>query len=258
MKQAVRALTWATSVFWIILLLFTVTVAYSALQIRPSFGEPSVSSSGDVLTTSLPMILYNGGFYDISKFNITTLIKDHRGQTITSSSTFVPVINSGANTTIIHTMSLSIEQAAIGDLSHLLFNDSELDVVAAVRLVYARAFPIEISLNLSMPWGAPFANLTIGNVSTGPLNLTHVRVLLPLSFENHSFLEMNGTVRFEIVDQLNHVVGNGSTGFTLSPENRFETDVEVLVSGDPSNIREAHLYLETTFFDYGPVVISLV
>jgi len=54
------------------------------------------------------------------------------------------------------------------------------------------------------------------------------------------------------------VVGNGSTRFTVSPENRFETDVEVLVSGDLSNIREAHLYFQTPFFDYGPVVISLV
>jgi hypothetical protein len=258
MKQAIRALTWAISVFWIILLLFTVTVAYSALQIRPSFSEPSVSSSGDMLTASLPMILYNGGFYDISKFNITTLVKDHRGQTITRSSTFVPVISGGANATITHKMSLSIKQAATGNLSHLLFNDSELDVEAAVRLVYAGAFPIEISLNLSMPWGAPFANLTVGDASTRPLNLTHVRVLLPLSFENHSFLEMNGTVRLEIVDQLNHVVGNGSTGFTVSPDNRFETDVEILVSGDPSNIREAHLYFQTSFFDYGPVVIALV
>jgi len=258
MKQAVKALGWATSIFWIMLLLFTITVVYSALQITPSLGEPSVSHSGDVLTTSLPMALYNGGFYDISKFNLTTLIRDQSGQTITGSSTFVPIISSGANTTITHTMSLSIEQLTSGDLSDLLFNDGELDVEAILRLVYARAFPIEISLNLSMPWGAPFANLTIGDVSASPFNLTHIRILLPVSFENHSFLEMNGTARLEIVDRLDRVVGNGSTTFMLPPENRFETDVEVLISGDPSNIREVNLYFQTTSFNYGPLVISLV
>ena len=258
MKQAVKALGWATSIFWVILLLFTITVVYSALQISPSFGEPSVSYSGDVLTTSLPLALYNGGFYDISKFNLTTLIRDQSGQTITASSTFVPIIGGGANTTITHTMSLSIEQLASGDLSDLLFKDGELDVEAILRLVYARAFPIEVSLNLSMPWGAPFANLTIGDVSVNPFNLTHVRILVPVSFENHSFLEMNGTARLEIIDQLNRVVGYGSAEFMVPPENRFETDVEVLMSGDPSNIREAHLYFQTTSFNYGPVVIPLV
>jgi hypothetical protein len=217
-----------------------------------------VSHSGDVLTASLPLALHNGGFYDISKFNLTTLIRDQRGQAITGSSTFVPIIRGGANATITHTVSLSLEQAASGNFSHLLFNDGELAVEATLRLVYARAFPIEISLNLSMPWGAPFANLTVGDVWVSPLNLTHVRVLLPVSFENHSFLEMNGTARLEIVDRLDRVVGNGSTTFMLPPENRFETDVEVLLSGDPSNIREAHLYFQTTSFNYGPVVVSLV
>jgi len=258
MKQAIRALGWAVSILWIILLLFTVTVVYSAFQIRPSFGEPSAATSGSTLTASIPIILYNGGFYDISKFNITTRVRDCRGMTITRSSTLVPLVSAGANTTITHSISLAIEQAATNNLSHLLFDDSDLEVDAAVRLTYARAFPFEISLNLSMPWGAPFANLTLGDISITPLNLTHARVRIPLSFENHSFLTMNGTMQLEIVDYTNHVVGIGSTGFDAPPDSRFETNVEILVSGDPGDIREARLYFETPFFSYGSMVMSLV
>ena len=258
MKQAVRSLGWAVGILWIILLLFTVTAVYSAFQIRPSFGGPSVATSGSTLTASFPIILYNGGFYDISRFNITTRVMDYRGATITRSSTLVPVVSAGANATITHNMSLAIEQAATNNLFHLLFNDSELEIEAAVRLTYARAFPFEISLSSGMAWGAPFANLTLGHILVAPLNLTHVRARIPLSFENHSFLAMNGTIQLEIVDHTSHVMGRGSTGFNAPPDSRFETNVEVFVSGDHSNIREARLYFQTPFFSYGPLVMSLV
>lgn len=258
MKQAVRSLGWAVGILWIILLLFTVTAVYSAFQIRPSFGEPSVATSGSTMTASLPIILCNSGFYDISKFNITTRIMDYRGATITRSSTLVPHVSAGTNASITHHMSLTIEQAATNNLFHLLFNDSELEVEATVRLTYARVFPFEISLNLSMPWGAPFANLTLGDISITPLNLTHARVRIPLSFENHSFLAMDGNIQLEIIDYTNHVVGRGSTGFNAPPDSRFETDVEILVSGGHSDIREARLYFQTPFFSYGPLVMPLV
>ena len=258
MKQAIRALGWAVSILWIMLLLFTVTAVYSALQIRPSLGEPLAAASGSTLTASLPIVLYNGGFYDISQFNITTRVRDNAGATITRSSTLVPLVSAGANVTITHSISISIEQAATNNLSHLLFNDSELEIEAAVGLIYARVFPFEISLNSSMPWGAPFANLTLGSISVTPLNLTHIRARVPLSFENHSFLALSGTLELEIVDRTNHVVGRGSTVFNAPSDSRFETNVEIVASGDPADFREAHLYFQTPFFNYGPLVMSLV
>ena len=258
MKQAIRAIGWAVSILWIILLIFTVTAVYSAFQIRPSLGEPSAAALGSTLTASLPLTLYNGGFYDISQFNITTRVRDYGGTTITRSSTLVPLVSAGANVTITHSISLAIEQATTGNLFHLLFNDSELEIEAAVRLTYARVFPFEISLNSSMAWGAPFANLTLGHITVTPLNVTHVRVRIPLSFENHSFITLNGTMQLEIVDYTNHVVGRGSIGFNAPPDSYFETNVEIVVSGNPADIREAHLYFQTPFFNYGPLVMSLV
>jgi len=258
MKQAVRALSWATNIFWIILLLFTVTAVYSAFQIRPGFQEPSVGASGDTITISLPFILYNGGFYDISKFNITTSALSNRDSTIASSSTLVPIMPKGANTSITHNMSLSIGRLSIDDLSFLLFNDTELTVLAIMKLTYARAFPLEINTNFSVPWGAPMANLAIGGISAMPFNSTHVRALVPLSFDNHSYLRMSGTVRLEIVDNLGNVVGEGATGFDAPSKMRFETDMVVFLSGNPANVREARLYFQTPFFSHGPVVVSLV
>jgi len=258
MKQATKALGWATSIFWIILLLFTVTAVYSAFQIRPSFGDPSVSTSGDKLIVSLPFGLYNGGFYDISRFNITTVVSDSHGSEISSSSTFVATIFKGGNTSIIHNMTLNIGKMATSDLSFLLFNDSELNVTAILKLAYANAFPFEIAANISMPWGAPLANLAIGNISIAPFNSTHVRALVPLSFENHSYLEMSGSARLEVVDSTGNVVGEGATMFYAPSENRFETNVGVLLSNSAAIIREVRLYFQTPFFTYGPVVILIV
>lgn len=254
MKQAIRALGWANAIFWIILLLFAITIVYSAVQIQPRFGEPSVANTNGALVVSLPLSIFNGGFYDINRFNLTTQILDNRGSAINRSSTLVPILPKGENTTIEHRMTLSIEQAATSNLSYLLFNDSELNIEAIVKLLYANAFPIEISTNFTTPWGAPFANLTLGNIAV----ISSTRVSMPLSFENHSFLAMNGTIRVEIVDNANNTIGGTSLPFDAPPEIRFERNIEVTVSGSLTQIREARLYLDTPFFDYGPVVISLV
>jgi hypothetical protein len=258
MKQAVRSLGWAIGIFWILLLLFTVTVAYSALLIRPSFGEPSVHNSSGTFTVSLPLTLYNGGFYDISALNITTRVTDYADLPVARSTTLVPLISEGTGTTMRHNMSISLEQAATSDLSHLLFVDSELEINAILKLVYARAFPFEISVNVSMPWGAPFANLTLGEIGVVPVNTTHFRASIPVSFENHSFLEMNGTIDLDIVDNLNNIVGASSTSFDALPGSPSETAIEFLMSGNPANIRHARLSFQTPYFSYGPMVMPLV
>jgi len=258
MKQSVRALGWAINIFLIMLLLFTITVVYSALLIRPSFGEPLLDSSGGTFTVSLPLTLYNGGFYDISGLNITTRATDYQGSLVTSSTTLFPLVSGETSATIRHNMSISLEQAATTNLSHLLFTDSDLDVSAHLRLVYARIFPFEISFNMSMPWGAPFANLTLGGISVVPVNITHSRVSIPVSFENHSFLEMTGVISLEIVDNVGNVVGTSSTSFDAPPGNPSGATIEILMSGNPSNIRNARLSLETPYFSYGPVVMPLV
>jgi hypothetical protein len=155
-------------------------------------------------------------------------------------------------------MSISLEQAATTDLSHLLFMDSDFDVSVHLKLVYARIFPFEISFNTSMPWGAPFANLTLGEIGVASVNITHFRVSIPVSFENHSFLEMNGVIGLEIVDNMDNVIGTSSTSFDAPPGSPSHTTIEIVMSGNPANIRDARLSFQTPYFSYGPVVMPLV
>jgi len=258
MKQAVRALGWAVNIFWIMLLLFTITVVYSALQMRPIFDEPSASALNDTLTVSLPLILYVGGFYDISKFNVTTMLRDNRGSIISASSTYLPIVPHGENTSIALKMQMNVTDLVTSDSSNLLFYDSELNATALLRLTYANAFPFEIAANFTIPWGAPLANLTVQEISLTPFNSTHVAASVTLSFENHSYFEIGGTVQLEIIDNRERVMGESITAFDAMPERPFETNISVLLSGNPANIREARLHFVTPLFSYGPLVIPLV
>jgi len=258
MRQAIRVLGWATNIFWITLLFFTVTTVYSAFQLGVGFGEPSMSSLDGTFVASLPLNITNRGFYDISDLNITTLVKDSEGASISNSSTFVQLIPRGSNASLRHNITVSLSQLTTENLSYLLFNDSNFNVDISLKLNYAKAVPFRISTNFTMPWGAPLSNLTLGNIAVTPYNTTHVMIVIPVSFENHSFFELNGTMRLEIVDNVDHIVGEGATSINSLPHSGYGDALEVLSTGNPANIREAHIYFETSVFSYGPVVILLV
>ena len=254
MKTVIRALGWATYIFWIILLFFGATTAYSAFQLAHGFGfgEPRTSTSDGTVTMSLPLYINNVGFYDIVNMNLTTLIRDISGAPISDSSTFVQLIPKGQNSSMMHNITLNVNSMTSSQLSHLLFADSDLTVDASLKLDYARVIPLGISTNFTMPWGAPLHNLTIGHIS---MSGTHATV--PFNFENHSFFELNGTMRLEIVDNLGQIVGQGTAPIIAPPQSGYWSSVDVAVSGDPANIRTARLYFQTSVFSYGPVVIPV-
>jgi hypothetical protein len=258
MRPVIRALGWAINLFWIIVLFFAATVAYSAFQTKPGFAQPYTGASSNAITISIPFSIDNRGFYDISNLNLTTLISDNNDLRVSESSTFWPVIRSGTDVSITHNMSVSFDKIAVDKLSYLLFNDSNLNVDVGLKLNYANAVPLKIHSNTIMRWGAPLAKLAIGTISISAYNATHARISVPVSFENHSFLELNGTINLEIVDSANKIVGGGSSNFSAPRQNRCDITINVLVSGNPANVREARLFFETSAFSYGPVVIPIV
>jgi len=261
MKWAIRALGWATYILWLIVTVFTVTAVYSASQLGLDFsGEPQTSTSGGTITLSVPFAVDNKGFYDISDLNITTMIKESNGVLVSNSSTIVSLISSGNKTDATHNISITLNNMTSASLSRLLFNDTEFNVDMSFALKYARVIPLEISTNSTMTWGAPLYNLALGDIPLPELhNSTHVRAILPLSFENHSFFTLNGTVLAEIVNTAGHKVGGTTDPINAPPQSGYSTQLVVLVSRDYGNLKEARLYFEfPSVFSYGPVVIPVV
>jgi len=251
MKQAIRALGWAVYVVWLVILVFTVTVVYSAFQLGVNFGEVQTSASGGSMILSLPFSIENNGFYEISDLNITTLIHGSNGAPLSNSTTVVGLISSGNKVDAMHNVSISLEEMATASLSRLLFYDTNLNVNMSLALNYAGVVPFKISTNFTIPWGAPLSNLTMGNPYFRGSSL-----FVPIIFENHSFFNLTGTMRLELFDDLNQQVGLATTPMNVPSHGVFNENVEVSVSGSPT-VREARLYFDTSVFSYGPVVIPV-
>ncbi|MFQ6086625.1 MAG: hypothetical protein ACE5OV_01250 [Candidatus Bathyarchaeia archaeon] len=242
MKHAIRALGWATTILWILVILFSGTIVYSAMQIRMNFEEePQVTTSNGMLTMSIPFSINNGGFYDISELNITTRIEAENETVISRSTTLVPLIPRDSTVSEKHDVALSLDDILTKNLTYLLFKDTDLNLDMFVALTYAHAIPIKISSNLTMRWGAPLSNLTIGEISITPL--PPYRVDIPLSFDNHAFFSLNGTMRLEIVDGSN-LIGWEEVDISVPPGYGYDDTISVPIDSVPEDRAEVHLYFD--------------
>ena len=259
MKHTIRALGWLIYVLWLVIIVFTATALYSALQLRVDFGEPQTNTSVGTITMSQPFSIENNGFYDIYNLNLTTIIQERNGTPVSKASTIVRLLPSGRRINSAHNVSINLNDLSSAGLSHLLFNDTEFNIEMNLALRYADVVPFRVSTNYTMPWGAPLYNINIGDVTINPYNTAHIRVILPFSFENHSFFDLNGTMRMEIINTLNQQVGTSTTPINAPPQSSYSTNLAFLVPvGSASSLKEAHIYFNTSVFNYGPLVIPFV
>jgi hypothetical protein len=254
MKNAARALGWATKALWILLIAFSTTAAYSAITLRIGFGEPQTTYSEDATITSLPFLINNTGFYDITDLNFTTVIKDAEGKAISTSTTFAPLIASGGNIEVVHNISLSVNDL---NLTVFAFEDTIFETDNSVRLKFANAVPIQMSTNGSMDWRAPLHSFSIGEISYS-FNGTHLIGTATLSFENHSpFLNVTGTIRYELYNNQGEYLGFGQTNVDVTPYSSYQGQSEIVVD-NPAKLTpsgEIHVYFDMTLFSFGPVVM---
>ena len=250
MKPAIRALGIATIVIWIFLIVFAATAVYSVMNLGVDFGEVEFFTSSNGVVLSLPFFINNTGYYDISELNISTRIMDSNGTLLKLSQTFVPLVSSGSNVEEAH--NISIESDDIMERIELVFNDSSFVFDAFITLNFANIVPVQMSMNMTMPWGAPLSNVSVGEISRLPFNATHDRVVVPLSFENHSFFDVTGTMNFEIYNDVEELVTSGETSLDAQSESTYNEQVDVYLSlTDASRLTESgkvRLIFETSIF----------
>ena len=256
MRIPIRMIDIATTFFWIFLIAFFASAVYSVKDVHFDFGEPQMHVTSDnKVVFSLPMSIANSGFYNIGSFNISTEISDKEGFTITRGSTFVPVIKKNIVVTITHNMTIDLNDLLQQDKNYL-FNDTELKIYEAVGMRIADVIPVQASTNFSMPWGAPLYNFTLGEPAYAPYNLTHFRVTIPISFENHAFFDLVGNMQIRMYNSTGACVGRVRTSLEAygnSPYNRFIEFYVSMTGTTPTGRFE--IYFSTSMFDYGPLVI---
>ena len=259
MKVPIRMLGIATIVFWVLLIAFIILAVYSVKDLRFDMGEPEfmVNSEGQ-LNLNLPLIIDNGGYYSLREFHIATIFSNQDGLEISRANTLIPVIPSGEITRIDHNIPLDIDEIYQNDENYL-FEDDEIQVSLTIGVNFAEVLPSQISTNFTFPWGAPFSNFNLHQPSLNMFNITHSRLSVPLSFDNHAFYDVIGSIDVELYDDQINLISTNQELVNTPQQTSFNSEIELFIPNSSSfdSIQNGHFEVNfsTLMFDYGPLVI---
>jgi len=256
MRIPIRMIGIATTIFWIFLILFVITAVYSVKDLSFEFGEPQMNLTADnEVVFSLPVTIANRGFYNLGVFNITTEISDYNGLVIAQGSTVVPVVRKGEEVTATHNMTFNVDDLVQSDANYL-FNDTELKIFTALGMGIAEVIPIQASTNMSVPWGAPLYNFTLGTLDYTSFNSTHLRVTVPVSFENHAFFDIAGTMQVRMYNNAGSLLSRSQTSIDVPQYSFYNGYVEFYVpTSELTYSGHFEIHFQTSLFDYGWLVI---
>ena len=100
-----------------------------------------------------------------------------------------------------------------------------------------------------MPWGAPFNNFSIGEVTFDYIN--H-KMIVPLRFKNDSpYFDVSGNIRFDIYNYEDELVDSGMTTLDVKSGESYEGPLELSV--DPLTLEERgriHFFFETSISSF--------
>ena len=252
MKIAIRMLGIATIILWLVILFFSVTAVYSVMNLGVKLGEVQMLPSSQGITFSLPFSIDNNGYYEIADLNLTTRVTDPDGTLIDLTETFVQSIPRDTTVNATHTIPIDLDSILSMDYLPFLFEDSEFNAEIFVGLNFARAVPVQLSTNASIPWGAPLADFSVGSVSVTPLNSTHAEASIPLSFENHAILDLTGTLTLELYNDSQNMITSEETIVRVPSQQSYSDRIVMYTSlQDASKVTSSgnvHVIFETPMF----------
>lgn len=260
MKVPIRMISVATSFLWILLIIFSVSAIYSMKDIRLDLGKPQTTITTDhEQVSNFPIGIVNNGYYNLDNFNISTEIHDLQKSKIAQGFTFIPVIRKGETLNTTHQIRINLTNL-LQTHQNLIFNDTELQISATVRMKAAELISLQVSSNLTMPWGAPLYNLTFAapkfTVQIGPNSPNYCRVAIPIAFENHAFFDLTGTVLLAMYNNTNISTGTGRIVLKATQQSSYQADLELDVPvADTTRNGHFEVFFVTSFFNYGPLVI---
>jgi hypothetical protein len=250
----------ARTFFWLFLIIFSVSAIYSLKDIRLNYGQPQITlKEDDEILLSLPIAIVNPGYYDLDRLNISARVSDKQGLTTVEGFTFIPLIGRDATVNITHLMTLNMTEI-LRDHQDFLYNDTELQANVMVTMTAAKFIPIQVSSNLSIPWGAPLYNLTLGSPVFsslgGPDFAAQYKVTIPISFDNHAFFDLEGIVQAKLYNDANTVIEKGEIDIKTPQHSQYHGNLELNI---PVNLvtRSGHfeVFFKTPLFDFGPLEV---
>jgi len=234
MRQSIRGLGWAVTISTLLLFVFLITAVYSVFQTLASgrgigFGELQLSFSDNRLVLSMPVTVNNTGYYDVTDFEIKTMLRDSDDKTLASSSSVIEEIKKGSTESRSHNLSISLT-SILSNVTNLLFRDTEFRIDLSVTFRYAYALGFNITMtNMSVPWGAPLYGLDLKEIGLPKFNGTHLTINIVLEVENHSFFDVNGNFNFKIYNKDDMYIGSGRGLIDIPRGSRLSEPVEIVI-----------------------------
>jgi hypothetical protein len=251
MRVPIRIIDIATSAFWIFLILFSASAIYSMKDFQVSLGQPQTSTTEDhELLFSFPVSVVNNGLYEIDDFNISGNFLDEEGSVVAGGSIFIPVIGQGETINVTQNVELNVTDLLQTQQS-LLTNDTDLTANTRLSMLVAGVIPVQASSNSSLQWGAPLYNLTLGTPQLAMFNATYFVATVPLSFENHAFFDLSGTVWLRAYSSANELIDQGQTSIQVAQHSPYDGNLKVYVPSGAGPIVRLEVYVVTNFFSYG-------
>lgn len=260
MKVAIQMITIATTVSWVLLIVFAVTVVYSMKDIRIDWGEPEATVMADgKLLLEFPIGIVNDGYYSLQDFNISTQMYDSQGAVMAQGTTFVPSIGTGDNLNTTHQIIANLTDI-LQKHQDLIFNDTELQTMTNVSMKTAELIWFQASSNSTFSWGAPLFNLTIAPpkimTETGANNTAYYRTVLSVSFENHALFNLSGTAQVNIFNNKNDLITTEEASFNVAQQSSYQSEIQLDIQAvNFTSNGHVEISFWTPFFNYGPLVI---
>ena len=252
MKNVTRVLGLGTAILWIAILILYVAAVLSARNLDFSVGELQSFPSREGVVLGLPFFVKNEGYFDLTNLNVTARITDFNGTLITHSTTFIPMIPRGSRVEAVHNISIKLQEVISSGGTPLLFTDGALDLDLSIMLNFGYALPVRLSMNATIPWGAPFSSFSVGEIAVSGYNSTHGELMIPISFENHSGLTVAGTLHLEIYTNIDTLAASGKTDLNIPSQQGYSGQVYVYPLLDTlSGLTEqwrVHLIFKTDMF----------
>jgi hypothetical protein len=252
MKIATSMLTVATILLWVVILFFSVTAVYSVMNVGVNIGEAQMLPTINGIKFSLPFSINNNGYYEIADLNLTTRVTDPHGKFLDLTETLVDSIPQGETVNASHTIEVDLDDILSMDHLTLMLNDSNFTVEIFAGLNFARAVPVQLSTNVSLPWGAPFADFSVGDLSISQHNSSHVEAAIPVSFENHAIIDITGTLKMEAYSNSDQRIASGVTAISVVSNQNFGDSILLYARAqDESKLADGgklHILFETYLF----------
>ena len=258
MHVPLKILGITTTIFWALLAVFIVLTAYSVKDLNIDIGETQiVSITNDQLILSLPLEVNNKGFFSVEELHFSTAFSDVEGEELSTTESFVPVIQQGEKITLIHNATLSISKL-LEKNDQYLFNDNQLKASVTTGFKFAQLLPVQISTEFEFQWGAPFHNFALSKLPYGQ-SLAHTQMVL-MRFENHATFDVIGSIRLELYDSTGSFICQMQTPVNVTRHSAYIEKVQfnipqkaVSFSMEPNTHFE--VYFDTGSIEYGPLVI---